>query len=590
LIGTVCRQSGAFFPTLKEVPSEAEIASHVLMLRAGMMRMVSAGLYTYLPLGLRVIQKVERIVREEMNAAGAHELLMPSLQPDSLWKQSGRWNDMGPELMRLSDRNDREFVLGPTHEEIITDLVAASLTSYRELPKNLYQIQTKFRDETRPRFGVMRAREFIMKDAYSFDRDAEGCNETYWKMYRAYARIFSRCGIDHRAVDADTGVMGGKESHEFMALAATGEAEIAICEGTDFAVNLEVCATQPVEAAADRAGVPAAVAIDTPDCSTIEQVTGLLKKEPKELAKTLLFRCGDKVVAVLVRGDREANPIKVGRELGGLAELADAATVKDLTRSEVGYAGPVGLDGSVEIWADYEVMAMTEAVTGANQTGKHLAHVAPGRDFQPARVGDFRWAVAGDVCPDHPDKAIEVVRGIEVGQVFKLGTKYSVSLGADFQDEEGTSKPMVMGCYGIGVTRTVAAIIEQHHDESGIRWPFSVSPYDVHLISVGGHVEEVAKAADEMAASLSAHGMDVLYDDREERPGVKFKDADLMGISLQLSIGRKSLEKGVCEVTLRGSGERVEIPLGEAVQYVASQIRAGLEKLEPAGTLLTTGV
>lgn len=564
------RSSEAFSPTLREVPKEAEIASHILMLRAGMMRMVSAGLYIYLPLGLRVIQKVSGIVRDEMNASGAQEILMPTLQPDTLWKKTGRWDAMGPELMRLTDRNDREFVLGPTHEEIITDLVAGSITSYRELPKNLYQIQTKFRDETRPRFGVMRAREFIMKDAYSFDRNEEDCDCTYWIMYHAYERIFCRCGLDTRAVSADTGLIGGKYSHEFMALADTGEAQIAVCEGTSYAVNLEICATLPPPAVKPTGNIPALEAVDTPNSTTIEQVTQFLGIRSENLVKTLLFKGGDKVIAVLVRGDRDANPVKVSRELGSLVDLADAATVEQVTGAAVGYAGPVGLDPSVEIWADHELLAMPEMVTGANQSGKHNLHVVLGRDFKPAKVLDLRWAVAGDRCEADPEKTIGIVRGIEVGQVFKLGVKYSTALEANFQDEDGSQKPMIMGCYGIGVTRTVAAIIEQHHDDKGIIWPVTVAPYDVHVLSLGAHIEGVVRACDHLAEDLCKSGLDVLYDDRTERPGMKFKDADLIGLPFQVSVGQKSLEKGVCEITDRATGIREEIPLEKAVDVVNS--------------------
>ncbi len=564
------RSSEAFSPTLREVPKEAEVASHILMLRAGMLRMVSAGLYIYLPLGLRVIQKVSNIIRDEMNASGAQEILMPTLQPDALWKQSGRWDAMGPELMRLTDRNDREFVRGPTHEEIITDLVASSITSYRELPKNLYQIQTKFRDETRPRFGVMRAREFIMKDAYSFDRNEEDCDRSYWIMYHAYERIFARCGLDTRPVSADTGLIGGKYSHEFMALAEAGEAEIAVCEGTPYAVNLEICATVPPPAVKHQRDIPALETVDTPNSTTIEQVTQLLGKRPEELVKTLLFKSGDRVIAVLVRGDRDANPVKISREFGSPVDMADAATVEKVTGAAVGYAGPVGLDASVEIWADHEIMAMPEMVTGANQSGKHHLHVVAGRDFKPAKVLDLRWAVAGDQCEADPEKTIRIVRGIEVGQVFKLGIKYSTALQANFQDEDGTQKPMIMGCYGIGVTRTVAAIIEQHHDDKGIIWPATVAPYDVHVLSLGAHIEGVVRACDQLAEGLQKAGLDVLYDDRAERPGMKFKDADLIGLPFQVSVGQKSLERGVCELTCRATGEREEIPLEKAVDVVKS--------------------
>jgi len=577
-LSLLARSSEAFSPTLKEIPKDAEVASHILMLRAGMMRMLASGLYTYLPLGLRVIQKVADIVRDEMNHSGAQEILMPTLQPDTLWKKTGRWDDMGPELMRLTDRNEREFVLGPTHEEIVTALVADGITSYRELPKNLYQIQTKFRDETRPRFGVMRAREFIMKDAYSFDRNEDECDRNYWVMYHAYDRIFKRCGLETRAVSADTGLIGGKYSHEFMALAEAGEAEIAISPGTSFAVNLEICPTVPPTEGKPDPASPACEPVDTPGKATIDEVTRFLSKKPTELAKTILFQGQDKVVAVLVRGDREANPVKVGREMGCLVDLAPADTVTRLTRAAVGYAGPVGLDPGVEIWADYEVMAMPEMVTGANQTDRHFVHVVAGRDFKPSRVLDLRWAVAGDACEADPARSIEVVRGIEVGQVFKLGTKYSTSLNATFQDEDGGQKPMIMGCYGIGVTRTVAAIIEQHHDDNGICWPATVSPFDVHVLSLGAHLAEVVRACDKLAEQLVQAGLDVLYDDREERPGVKFKDADLIGIPVQVSIGQKSLARGVCELTCRETGNRIEVPLDEAVEKILAARQEELKR------------
>ncbi len=557
---------------MREVPKEAEIPSHILMLRAGLIRMLSAGLYSHLPLGLRVIQKVSRIIREEMNGSGACEVLMPTLQPDTLWKQTGRWDDMGPELMRLQDRHERDFVLGPTHEEIITHLVAGALSSYRDLPKNLYQIQTKFRDEVRPRFGVMRSREFIMKDAYSFDKDEAGCGESYQEMYQAYDRIFKRCGLDCYPVAADTGVMGGSHSHEFMALAESGEAEIAVCKEANFAVNLEICAVPPVTAVEPNPESPPTEVVDTPNKTTIEDVTRFLKKKPEELVKTLLFQGGEKVVAVLVRGDRDANPIKVGREMGCLAELAEPGVVKEITGCEVGYAGPSGLKKEIEVWVDPEVMAMTEMTTGANQSGKHLLHVVAGRDFQLERVADLRWAVPGDPCPEDVSKSIEVVRGIEVGQVFQLGTKYSEKMDATFQDEDGSSKPMIMGCYGIGVTRTVAAVIEQHHDDKGIVWPESVAPFQVHLLSLGTHMQEIVEACDQLSEELAGAGLEVLYDDRDERPGGKFKDADLMGVPWQMSIGKKSLEKGVCEATFRLTGEREEIPLEGAVAFLKGRL------------------
>jgi prolyl-tRNA synthetase len=564
------RASRAFIPTLREAPREAEIASHILMLRAGLMKQLAAGLYSFLPLGWKAVRKVEQIVREEMDRAGGLEILMPALQPDSIWKQSGRWEVMGPEMMRLKDRNERQFVLGPTHEEIVTDIASKGIASYRDLPKNFYQIQTKFRDEVRPRFGVIRAREFIMKDAYSFDRDEEGLDKSYWEMYEAYDRIFKRCGIRAVPVEADTGVMGGNFSHEFMALVDTGESEIAFCEETGFYANREVCSClspeEPKPEIPDPA--PPCEKVPTPGASTIEEVCRFLKVEPKQLIKTLIYVTDDEPVAVLIRGDREANEIKLANHLGKAVELAPPAVIEQVTGAPVGFAGPVGLE-SIRILADPEVLYVTDGVTGANEADAHFIHVIPGRDFPEPETVDLRMAVEGEPCPSGKPGTLSMCRGTEVGQVFKLGTKYTEALEALYTDEKSQLKPMVMGCYGIGVTRTLAAALDQNHDENGIIWPVSLAPYDVHVLPLVMKNEEIVEAGNKIAEQLQSAGLSVLLDDRGETPGIKFNDADLLGLPVRVIIGKKSLQEGKVELARRDRlEEKIKVDLGKVVEKI----------------------
>jgi len=558
-------------PTLREVPSEAEIPSHRLMLRAGLMRKVAGGIYAYLPAGYRVLRKIMDIVREEMDAAGAQELMMPILQPAQLWHDSGRWSDYGDEMFRLEDRHGREFCLGPTHEEIITALVGNDVRSYRQLPVTLYQMQNKYRDEIRPRFGVMRGREFIMKDAYSFDKDHAGLELNYQRMYQAYERIFARCGLDTRAVLADPGAIGGNDTHEFMVLAESGEAEIVYCDTCAYAANVEKASTRPVTSveAAPESARPEEV--PTPNVRTIEELSAFLNVSPERMIKTLVYVADGEPVVALLRGDRELNEVKWTRLLG-CSQLAPATpeVVSQVTGAPVGFAGPVGLQG-VRILADYEVAAIEDAVTGANKADTHLVHVWAGRDFQPEEYVDLRSAVAGDRCPEC-EGTLLAARGIEVGQVFKLGTKYSKALGAGFLDEDGVERPFIMGCYGIGVTRTMAAVIEQHHDQDGIIWPASIAPFHVDIVVIDPKDSAQAEAAESLYRSLWAVGIETILDDRPERPGVKFKDADLIGFPLRLVVGPKSLAEGKVEVRVRATQENVLVDLSDAVSFVDDRL------------------
>jgi prolyl-tRNA synthetase len=546
------RQSQFLIPTLRDDPGEAEIVSHKLMLRAGLIRKVAAGVYTYLPLGLRVIRKVERIVREEMNRAGAQEILMPIASPAELWQETGRWDFYGKELFRLKDRHERDFCLGPTHEEIITDLVRREIRSYRQLPANFYQIQTKFRDEIRPRFGLMRGREFIMKDAYSFDADEAGAKESYRKMYEAYKAVFTRCGLTYRPVEADTGLIGGTSSHEFMVLADTGEEGIAICDACEYAANVERAELQehahkpPPETPREKKRVA------TPGKKTVEEVTAFLRVPATQLVKTLLYRADGKTVAVLVRGDHDVNEIKLKKVLGA-AELtmADPAAVEKITGAPVGFAGPIGLSG-VQLIADLAVKHLANVIVGGNAIDTHWADTAPGRDFTPDRYADLRNAMTGDACP-RCAKPMRIVRGIEVGHVFMLGTKYSEKMKAVYLDKQGQEQVIVMGCYGIGVGRTAAAAIEQNHDAKGILWPAPIAPFHVHVLPLAdkGNVLESALA---LETELEKAGIEVLLDDRDERPGVKFNDADLIGCPYQVVIGDKGLKEGQIELKERRTG------------------------------------
>lgn len=545
--------SKTLIPTLKEIPAEAEIASHQLMLRAGLMRKLASGLYTYLPLGWRLIHKVEQIVREEMDRAGALELLMPQLHPMELWEQSGRAQIMGREMMRLEDRSERTFVLGPTHEEIITTLVSSEIRSYKQLPVNFYQIATKFRDEIRPRFGIMRAREFIMKDAYSFDADDAGAEKSYKLMYDAYTRIFQRCGLTTVPVEAETGAIGGSFSHEFMVPAEIGEERMAQCTGCGYSANLEraECGTYSNEGDKPAGDDKKYYEVPTPNRRTIEEVSSFLKIQPSQLIKTLIYEADGEPLAVLVRGDHELNETKLKRVLHcEKLALALPETIRKVTGAPVGFAGPVGLTG-IKIIADNAVMAMSLGVTGANKADTHLMDVIPGKDFIPI-VKDIRTAQDGDPCAKC-GKPLKVSHGIEVGHCFKLGTKYSKAFNATYLDEHGNQNLTIMGCYGIGVTRTAAAVIEVHHDKDGIIFPYSVAPYHIYLLNASSMNEELNRVTEQVYQELLDKGFEVLYDDRNKRPGVKFKDADLLGFPIRVTLGEKNFKQGLIEITPRAT-------------------------------------
>ncbi len=564
------RYSELFLPTLREDPAEAEVVSHRLMFRAGMIRKLAAGIYSYLPMGLRVIRKVEAIIREEMNRAGAQEVLLPAVQPADLWKESGRWDFYGKELLRFRDRNERECCLGPTHEEVITDLVRREIQSYRQLPINLYQIQTKFRDEIRPRFGVMRAREFIMKDAYSFDADDAGAEESYRKMYEAYTRIFRRCGLDFVAVEADTGAIGGSFSHEFMVLAESGEDEVAACAACGYGANVERAEVRPPEPVEPDTPPGPPEAVDTPGRRTIEEVSGFLGVGADALIKTILFETDKGVVAACVRGDHDVNPVKVKNAVGAnTVEMASEETVRRVTGAPVGFAGPVALD--VPVYVDHALRGGAGYVAGANQADRHVRNVVPGRDFSVAAWADLRTIRAGDPCP-RCGEPVTVKRGIEVGHIFKLGTKYSEAMNATYLDRDGRERLLVMGCYGIGVGRTVAAAIEQNHDEDGITWPVPIAPWEVLILPIQVKDERTRELADRIAADLEARGVDVLLDDRDERPGVRFKDADLIGVPLRITLGPRGLREGVAEVRERASRAEHRVPLEEVAAWAADWV------------------
>ena len=557
------RWSRYYIPTLKEAPADAEVVSHKLLVRAGMIRKLTSGIYTWLPLGLRTLERAKNIVRREMNAAGACEALMPMVIPADLWIETGRWEKFGDQLLRFKDRNERDYCLGPTHEEVITDLLRGEVRSYRQLPLNLYQIQTKFRDELRPRFGLMRGREFMMKDAYSFDCDDAGADRSYAAMRDAYHRIFSGMALSFRQVEADTGAIGGNFSHEFMVLADTGEDTIASCTGWPecaWAANVE---RAPVVTGyvPDRSECPAPETVSTPGQHSVEEVCSFLGADPARLIKTLLLVADGTPVAALIRGDRELNEIKL-RKLVGADDIrfASPEQAHAWTGAPVGFAGPVGLRGVDRIYADNELAAGNDWIAGANRADAHVRHLDLHRDVTlPIEWADIRNAVAGDPCPCC-GRPVELKRGIEVGHIFKLGTKYSESMKAVFLDENGREKPMIMGCYGIGVSRVVAACIEQNFDEGGIMFPPPLAPFDVHLINLDPKNAEVSAKADEIHAFLEELGLEVLYDDREERPGVKFKDADLIGLPAQIVVGGKSLAGGKVETKNRRTGEKSALP------------------------------
>ncbi|MGD8982951.1 MAG: proline--tRNA ligase [Desulfobacteraceae bacterium] len=568
------RYSNYLIPTHKEVPAEAEVISHQLMLRAGLIRKLTSGIYTYLPAGLRAIRKVENIIREEMNRSGAIEVLMPAVQPAELWQESGRWEYYGRELLRFKDRHNRDACLGPTHEEVITDLVRKEVHSYRQMPINLYQIQTKFRDEIRPRFGVMRCREFTMKDAYSFDAQEEGADKSYEIMYETYGNIFRKCGLKFRAVEADTGSIGGSFSHEFMVLANTGEDQIVNCLKCDYAANLEKAEVNREDlepSPSDKEEMKPVEEVKTPGIRTVEEVTSFLSISPSQLIKTLIFKSNGDVVAALVRGDHELNEIKLRNLLGAeQVEMADPELVTEVSGAPLGFAGPMGL--KVRVLADHAIKGMKNAVTGGNRQDLHLRNVNMERDFHVDLFGDLRMITPEDSCP-RCGAEVRFGRGIEVGHVFKLGTKYSEAMGAVFLDEDGIEKPIVMGCYGIGVGRTVAAAIEQNHDENGIIFPIPIAPFEVVLLPLQMHEPEVVKASEKIYTELSESGLDVLLDDRDLRAGVKFNDADLLGAPVRVIVGMRNLKKGHVEMRLRAEKESSRVPLQDAPALIKQKVK-----------------
>jgi len=564
------RYSNYFIPTLKDDPSDAEVVSHKLMVRAGMIRKLAAGIYNYLPLGLRSIGKVEKIVREEMNRAGAIELMMPAVLPAELWEESGRWNYYGKELLRFKDRADREFCIGPTHEEIITDIVRRDISSYKQLPVNLYQIQTKFRDEIRPRFGVMRAREFIMKDAYSFDATVEGAEKSYWAMYEAYNRIFERCGLEFRAVLADTGNIGGNFSHEFMVLAPTGEDIIMSCDKCDYAANLELAEigrqeNEPQNDAKDDSSPVEEV--HTPNLKTVEEVAQFLNVTPSNLIKTMILEVDGKPTAALVRGNHELSLTKLRKALGAeLVELATPDVIQEITGGPMGFSGPVGLN--IRKVADISVQDMGTSITGANKADYHIINVSLGKDYEIKEFFDIKVATDGDKCPKCDEGTLSSTRGIEVGHVFMLGTKYSEAMNATFVDSDGKVKPFIMGCYGIGIGRTVAAAIEQNHDESGIIFPKSLAPFEVTVLPLKIKDEEIMSAAEEIYSGLIEAGCEAIIDDRDVGPGFKFKDAELIGVPIIVAVGPRTIKEGEAEVKVRKTGDSRNIKLKAVVNEV----------------------
>lgn len=572
------RYSKMLIPTTKETPAEAEVVSHQLLLRAGFIRKLTSGLYTYLPLGLAAMQKVAEIVRQEMNRAGAQELLMPMVQPADLWEESGRWQKYGPELLRFKDRHEREYCLGPTHEEVITDIARRELHSYRQLPMNLYQVQTKFRDEIRPRFGLMRGREFVMKDGYSFDATDEAASASYQKMYAAYTRIFKRCGLDFRPVEADSGSIGGSFSHEFMVLAETGEDTLVICKSCDYAANVEKAKVVLPEKTDTSCELQPCVKVATPGMKKVDRVAEFLDVKPTDVIKTMIYLADNEPVAVLVRGDREVQPVKLKNMLDVAdVELAEDDEVWKRTKLPVGYIGPVEIP--IKLVADQEVMQMVNAVAGACEKGHHLTGVNPGRDFTPLMTGDVRQITPEDSCPSCGG-SLELTEGIEVGHIFKLGTKYSDALEATFQDQEGNQQPLVMGCYGIGVSRVVAAAIEQNHDKNGIVFPLPLAPFQVLVLNLGVNNEKTTRAAEKLYKDLQAAGLEVLYDDRDERPGSKFKDADLLGIPYRVTVGKTWEKEGAVELRLRKNGETSTIIYEQAAEEISAMVHAALNTIQ----------
>ncbi|MBC1756901.1 proline--tRNA ligase [Listeria seeligeri] len=551
------RQTMTFIPTLKEVPADAEVKSHQLLLRAGFIRQTASGIYSYLPLATLTLRKIETIIREELEAVGAAELLMPALQPAELWQESGRWNDYGPELMRLKDRASRDFALGPTHEEVITALLRDEIKSYKRLPLTLYQIQTKFRDEKRPRFGLLRGREFIMKDAYSFHATNESLDEVYDLMHQAYSNIFTRCGLEFRSVIADSGSIGGKETQEFVALSDIGEDTIAYSDASDYAANVEMAPVLHMEKKSHELEKELEK-VTTPDQKTIADIMTFLEIPIEKTMKSMLYQVDEEVIMVLVRGDHEVNDIKIKNALDATnVELVDPAVAVELLGANFGSLGPIGVPENVRIFADNAVKDLVNAVAGANEDGFHYINVNPNRDFEVASYFDLRMIQVGDLSPDGQG-VIKFAEGIEVGHIFKLGTKYSQAMNATILDENGRAQPIIMGCYGIGVSRILSAIAEQSNDENGLVWDKKISPFDLHLIPVNMKSEEQVAFAETLYQSLQQAGFSVLIDDRAERAGVKFADADLIGLPIRITVGKKAAE-GIVEVKIRKTGEMIEV-------------------------------
>jgi prolyl-tRNA synthetase len=574
------RFSQFYLPTLREDPADAEIVSHKMMFRTGMIRKVSSGIYAFLPLGWKVYRKVEAIIREEMNRAGALEVFLPAVHPAELWQETGRWQEYGKELLRMTDRHDRSYCFGPTHEEVITDLARREIRSYRQMPVNFYQIQVKFRDEIRPRFGVMRAREFIMKDAYSFDVDEKASDASYWKMYEAYRRIFTRCGLTFRPVEAESGLIGGSFSHEFMALAAIGEETIASCTACDYSANVKKAEIfVPDESSPGAEEGKPMERIATPDIKTIDALADFLKTRHENLVKTLIFESEKGLVAALVRGDHDVNEIKLMTVLDATrAELAGDDVVERVTRSPKGFAGPVGLQ--IPILADHALRNMANLVTGGNEKDFHLINVNVNRDFKVDRFVDIRMAAEGDGCP-RCGEPFRFDRGIEVGQVFKLGKKYSEAMKASYLDDQGNERAIVMGCYGIGLARTMAAIIEQHHDKDGTIFPMSVAPFHVSIVPVNDKNRDLMETAERIALDLEQKGIEPLFDDRSERPGVKFKDADLIGIPLRVTLGERNFVKDQLEIRSRETGETSVVRIDRAVRILTEKVHGALKSTLP---------
>ena len=566
------RQSRTLIPTLREVPADAEAKSHQLLLRAGFIRQNTSGVYSYMPLANKVIQKIQAIVREEMEKINAVEMLMPALQQAETWQESGRWYTYGPELMRLKDRHGREFALGATHEEVITSIVRDEVKSYKRLPLTLYQIQSKFRDEKRPRFGLLRGREFIMKDAYSFHSSAESLDETYNDMYQAYTNVFTRCDLNFRPVIADSGAMGGKDTHEFMALSDVGEDTIAYSDQSSYADNIEMAEVAEV-AEAKHEEMKELQEVHTPGVKTIEELAAFLNVSPADCIKSMLLKADGRFVLILTRGDHEVNDVKVKNLLNAeTVEFASAEEVVELIGTEPGFVGPVGLHPEIEVYADFAVKVMANAAAGANKADYHYQNVNISRDAGEVTFADLRFIQEGDPSPDGKG-TIHFAKGIEVGQVFKLGTRYSEAMNATYLDENGRAQPMLMGCYGIGISRTLSAIVEQHHDDKGLIWPLNVSPYDLHILALNMKNDAQAQLAEKLYEDFKAKGYDVLFDDRAERAGVKFADSDLIGLPVRITVGKRA-DEGVVEVKIRKTGESFEVAVDELSDFIEKQMKS----------------